>query len=189
MSPFEEEINNFDNFETSDLPDKLRDEIEKTPSPPRSPPKTVPPPPLPIYQNPPQNNTYVGTHFSYQEKPSTTITTATNPPPKVEFKSYIPPPQPKVVESSLPPVRVSTGSSVRASTGGTSVAPGVGFSYQASQNTTQTTYVNPPPPQNRVTVQPVHVSTSVVAPPPPQVRSQMPPTVIQSSVPYTSTAV
>ena len=69
------------------------------------------PPPLPIYQNPSPKNTYVGAHFSYQEKPSTTITTATNPPPKVEFKSYIPPPQAKVIESNLPLVRVSTGES------------------------------------------------------------------------------
>lgn len=99
LSPFEEEINNFDNFETSELPDKLREEIEKNPSPPRSPPKASLPPPLPIYNPPPPvGNTYVNTHFSYQEKPSTTITTATNPPPaKVEFKSYIPPPQVKAV--------------------------------------------------------------------------------------------
>lgn len=50
LSPFEEEINNFDNFETSEIPEKLRSEIENHPNT-HSPEKgNNMPPPLPIYQ-------------------------------------------------------------------------------------------------------------------------------------------
>ena len=72
LSPFEEEINNFENFETHELPDKLRAEIERTPIQ-NQPPPPPPPPPQPVYPNNYNNNTYVNSHYSFEYKG--------NPPP------------------------------------------------------------------------------------------------------------
>jgi hypothetical protein len=90
LSQFEEEINNFEDFECSELPEKLRAEIERSGEKRES---QVHEPQPPVYSQPvssyqgdykPASNTYVSTHFSYKPPSSTN-----GPPP--QYMSYIPP--------------------------------------------------------------------------------------------------
>lgn len=136
LSPYEEEINNFDEFETGALPEKLKNCFDRLYN-------QGPPPPLNSstqYNSITQNNPYQSLP---QPSPPREIREHLHQ--KVEFNNYAP--NRNTVVTSSPPKQGS-----------------VGFSYQtsgpSSQYVSSKTSVPPPPPQNTVTATFGHSSNS-----------------------------